>query len=295
MQIEAPQEKLVIPGRDGTPLMVWRFGNGPICLLLAPGLGTPVISWKYIVERFHRNFTIITWDARGNHESGTPEDLDRLRIEDHTADLFAIAAYFKIGKFVLGGWSMGVQISLEAYHQQPERIQALLLINGAPGRLLSTAYPIPGFEPLAVRLLRLAHYWGNGMKKVMHWTLNRSWSLPVMKKMQIFTNNDDFFIHMVRPFSNLDFSVYFHMMLLVNEHTAVPYLPEIRVPTLVTAGTKDLMTPVSTARLIADTIEKAELFIVPNGTHYTIAEYPEILNLRLERFFRDHVPAAKIK
>jgi hypothetical protein len=65
MQIEAPQEKLVIPGRDGTPLMVWRFGNGPICLLLAPGLGTPVISWKYNCRAIPSEFHHHHWDARG--------------------------------------------------------------------------------------------------------------------------------------------------------------------------------------------------------------------------------------
>jgi pimeloyl-ACP methyl ester carboxylesterase len=99
---------------------------------------------------------------------------------------------------------------------------------------------------------------------------------------------------MVAPFATLDFGVYFHMMLLTDQHTAIPYLREVGVPTLVTAGTKDLMTPLETARLMAETIDGAELFIIPDGTHYTLAEYPEIVNLRLERFFRDHLPKAKL-
>jgi len=99
---------------------------------------------------------------------------------------------------------------------------------------------------------------------------------------------------MVGTFRDLDFGTYFKMMVLTNEHTAVPYLPEVDVPTLITAGTKDKMTPLKTAHLIVDTIPNAELFIVPNGTHYTIVEYPEIINLRLERFFRDHVPEANV-
>jgi pimeloyl-ACP methyl ester carboxylesterase len=54
------------------------------------------------------------------------------------------------------------------------------------------------------------------------------------------------------------------------------------------------MTPVFVAEQMAAAIPGAALFIVPNGTHYTIAEYPEIVNLRLERFFRDHLPGVKL-
>ena len=28
--------------------------------------------------------------------------------------------------------------------------------------------------------------------------------------------------------------------------------------------------------------------VVPGGTHYVAIEYPEVVNLRLERFFRQH-------
>jgi hypothetical protein len=76
-----------------------------------------------------------------------------LRIEDHTADLFAIAAYFKIGKFVLGGWSRACRFRWKPITSSRKRIQALLLINGAPRTAVVHRVPIPGFEPLAVRLL----------------------------------------------------------------------------------------------------------------------------------------------
>jgi len=36
-------------------------------------------------------------------------------------------------------------------------------------------------------------------------------------------------------------------------------------------------------------ITDSELFIIPNGTRYTTPKYPEIVNLKLEQFFRRRV------
>jgi pimeloyl-ACP methyl ester carboxylesterase len=291
MMIDAPAKNVTIPGHDGVRLNVWAFGDGPIDLIMAPGLGTPPITWKFVAKRFGRQFRIITWEPRGLFASGVPEDRDKLRVEDHTADLFAIARHFHVKKYVLGGWSMGVQISLEAYHQQPRGVRALLLINGAPGRVLASAYGgLPGFEQTTKILCRLGEKHGRDVTPVISWALSQPWTLPLLKRMQVFTENAEFLEEMIRPFATMDFGVYSRMMYLTNEHDASPYLPEVRVPTLITAGTKDLMTPVWLARRMAAAIPGAELFIVPNGTHYTVAEYPDIVNLRLERFFRDHLP-----
>ncbi len=295
VNINAAVKKTMVSGHDGTPLAVWEMGEGPVTWVIAPGLGTPHISWKFIAERFQHDLKVVTWDPRGTYFSGTPDDLERLRVEDHTADLFAIADELGLQEFILGGWSMGVQISLEAYHRQPDRIQALVLMNGAPGHMLSTAYGVPGFEKLAINVLNLSSHFGEVLGPAFSWFISQSWSVPLMKKLQIFTSNERYFKEMAVTFRDLDFGLYFKMMVLTNEHTGEPYLSEVRVPTLVTAGTKDKMTPLSTARLIVDTVPNAELFIIPNGTHYSIVEYPEIVNLRLERFFRDHVPEANIE
>jgi pimeloyl-ACP methyl ester carboxylesterase len=293
--IYAKTKMKMVPGRDGVPLAVWEMGEGPVTWVIAPGLGTPHISWKFIAERFQHELRIITWDARGTYSSGVPEDRDHLRVEDHTDDLFAVIEHFKLKEYVLGGWSMGVQISLEAYHRDPKGVLALVLLNGAPGRLLSTAYGVPGLEKLAINTLEFGSRMGDRLAPALTWMITQPWSTSLMLKLKMFTSNERYFKDMLATFSELDWSVYFHMMALTNEHTGVPYLPEVAVPTLVTAGTADKMTPLATAELIADTVPDAELFVVPNGTHYTIIEYPEIINLRLERFFRDHVPEANIE
>jgi hypothetical protein len=39
---------------------------------------------------------------------------------------------------------------------------------------------------------------------------------------------------------------------------------------------------------MARQIPRAEILVVRGGTHYTAVEFPELVSLRIERFYREH-------
>ena len=123
-RIQVPVETFSVKSSDGTMIRAYRCGNGPQLWLLPPGLGTPLLSWKYLFERFHDRMTIVTWDPRGCYGSARPDSLDRFRIEDHVEDGLAVmrAVGWDHKSFITGGWSMGVQIGLEIYNRIPEQV-----------------------------------------------------------------------------------------------------------------------------------------------------------------------------
>ena len=53
------------------------------------------------------------------------------------------------------------------------------------------------------------------------------------------------------------------------------------------AGDRDAMTPRRAAEKMVRGIDGAELMVVPGGTHYVAVEYPELVNLRVEKFFHE--------
>jgi pimeloyl-ACP methyl ester carboxylesterase len=65
-------------------------------------------------------------------------------------------------------------------------------------------------------------------------------------------------------------------------------LETIEVPTLVITGDRDAFTPRQLAQQMARRIPHGEILIVRGATHYTAIEYPELVNLRIEKFFREH-------
>ncbi len=290
--IDVPVRESTALSADGTAIAYYVAGRGPRTLVLAPGLGTHPVAWKYVIEALHERYQLITWAPRGTYGSGVPRDLAALTLPDHVRDLEAIAAAEGLERFLLAGWSMGVQIALEFAHQFPARVQALILINGAFEHVLATAFHLPGAARLLPSVLRLGVRAAPVMVPFVRAVLSHPATPDLAFRLGLVSGNVAFFRGMVRRFAALDWNVYFQLMLQLNEHSARPYLGDIRVPTLITAGTRDRMTPVTTAEQLHRAIPGSRLFLLPNGTHYAMTEYPEILQLGIDDFLRTVDPAA---
>ena len=289
--INTPSEVFDVTSSDGTRIRAGKYGSGPHKWLLTPGLGTPVYSWKYLFEYFGSRITFVTWEPRGCYASEAPSDLARLRVEDHVLDGLAVmeAVGWQDSSFVCGGWSMGIEIALELYRHMPDKIQALMLLNGAYEHVLTTAFDIPVVNRLLEPSVKGMASAASVFAPLSRYLLGQPWAIGLMKHMGIVTANRDFFGEVVSLFKELDFGVYFRMILALNSHSAKNILPLVQVPTLVTAGSMDKMTPLSVSEYIHQRIQDSELFVVPNGTHYTTIEYPELINLKVEQFFRNRV------
>jgi pimeloyl-ACP methyl ester carboxylesterase len=83
----------------------------------------------------------------------------------------------------------------------------------------------------------------------------------------------------------MDPRLFLGMLRHASEHTAFDHLPEIEVPSLVVAGTADTFTPYWLSEEMRDRIPGAEMLTVPGGTHVAPIEHPELIALRLEKFF----------
>ena len=93
---------------------------------------------------------------RGFFASDAPDDPEAYAVGDHLADMEAVLEAFGSPKsFILGGWSMGVQLSLESVHRNPERVEALLLVSGPYQRALEAV--LPGVHPIFARGLQKAY------------------------------------------------------------------------------------------------------------------------------------------
>jgi pimeloyl-ACP methyl ester carboxylesterase len=286
--IDAPMTSFQVASADGTLLHVWQAGTGPHRVLLSPGMGTPVLCWKYLFEHFADRVTFVTWDPRGCYGSAQPSDPDRIEVEHHVQDGEAVLAAlgWAGSPYVFAGWSMGVELSLELYSRHRDDVAGLVLINGAFEHVLKTVTLFPGADVVADRLLGLGVILGPYTSPVVRTLLGQDWTIQALLHLGIVADNEAFFGEVLKEFRQLDFGFYSGMIRALNRHSARALAPTVTVPTLITAGSADKMTPLATARELRWLIPGAELFIVPNGTHYTTLEYPEIVNLKLEDFFR---------
>ena len=289
--IDAPVEERSLTSADGTTLTCYLVGRGPRRWLMPPAMGAPLVSMKRLFERLQDRYTFAYWDMRGFHRSGAPADPRAYALSDHVADLLAVRDELGWERYVLGGWSMSVQISLEHHRRHADQVRALVLINGPYERMLDAVVPLRFVIPGVCALLGRVRHVAPLINPISRRSLRHPGVGPFMRRIGILSKQTDDFQQVLDEFSSIDWGRYLTVMRELHEHSAADELARVAVPTLITAGGRDRMTPVSTAEAMHRAIAGSELFIVPDGTHYMPIEYPDELGERVERFL-DRLDAA---
>lgn len=261
-------------------------------VVLANGLGGTWHAWRGQMEYLADRYRFITWDYRGLFASARPSpDVDAAyAVDRHVRDLEAVLAAEKIERASLVGWSLGVQIVLEVFRRTPARVRSLVLINGTYGRPLDTLTPLPGARAVLPPLLDVLRRGHAVAARVARRAVRRPDAAGWLRRFGLIgrTFDDARFAELAQAFETLAFEPYFRALKAAGEHDAERVLSSINVPALVIAGDRDRMTPRALAQQMARRIPEAEILVVPGGTHYVPVEYPELVSLRLERFFREN-------
>jgi pimeloyl-ACP methyl ester carboxylesterase len=280
---------------EGNDLGYHVLGEGRSPVLLANGLGGSWRAWSHQLKHFlsgerTEGYQFVSWDYRGLYASKRPKALSDLDPKSQARDALAILDREGIEKTAVFGWSMGVQVALELVRLAPDRVSRIVLINGVAGRPWDTLANTPALGKLAPGLLRAA---GKIPGLISAGTVaGVGWSRTpaMMQRLGLIgrTMDLDLFHTLASGFGDMDMEVYVETLRQLGEHDAHDVLRTIRVPVLLIAGARDLMTPRAAFERIAAEVPNSELLVVPGGTHYVAVEYPEVVNLRIERFFRQH-------
>jgi pimeloyl-ACP methyl ester carboxylesterase len=273
---------------DATDIAYHVTGQG-LPVLLGNGLGGSWRAWQHQIGYLDGRYRFISWDYRGLYRSGPPPSLDALRVEDHVRDALAVLDAEKIERTAVIGWSMGVQIAIELFRAAPERVAALVLVNGVAGKPYDTVLDTRALRHVLPRTIRTLGRISPVVEAVTRQLVRSPETVVWAKRVGLASStlDEDLFRELAGSFEDLDMEVYMRTLELIGEHDAYDLLPSIDVPTLVIAGDRDAMTPRSAAEKMVRAIPGAELMIVPGGTHYVAVEYPELVNLRIEKFFTE--------
>lgn len=279
---------------DGTRIGYQLVGKGKKPFVLCNGLGGNTITWTPLYEAFGDRFTFLTWDYRGLYTSDYPEDPKSLAIPYHVKDLEAILKKEKIKKTSFGGWSMGVQVCLEYYRNHASQYQGMFLLNGTSGYPFDTAlnapltkYLIPQINKVITAFLPALQ---PRIRPLAKHVINHKDFINIIVKLGLVREglNSDVFRQVAHGLMESQLHHLHEILDHLGKHDASDVLTQITVPTLIIAGHHDILTPSSTAEFMAKKIPNAEFFVVNNGSHYSLLEYPDLINKRLEQFFKEH-------
>jgi pimeloyl-ACP methyl ester carboxylesterase len=278
---------------DGTWIFWESAGRGAPAVVLCDGVGCAGYIWRRLAPELARERRVIHWNYRGHGRSGQPHDPERVAIADAVDDLAAVLDAAGEQRVILAGHSMGVQVVLEAHRRLPGRIAAMVLVCGSPGRPLDSFHdsPLLGavFPWLKELVLAVPHLVRAIFQRFLPTKLALAIALTIEVNRQLLPPED--MQRYLGELASVDPAVFVRTLADAARHDATDHLPAVDVPTLVIAGDRDGFTPLRRSMAMQAMIPNAELLVLPAGSHTGPLEHPELVALRLQKFFAERVPA----
>src|SRR6476620_11828959 len=137
----------------GHRLVYDEYGEGDRVVVYLHGLLIDSVSNRGVAEALARQgYRVVLLDLLGHGRSAKPEHAAEYRIDGYANQTFALLDELGVHDAVLGGMSLGSNVSLFAATQQPDRVRALVLEMPVLERAVPPAAMF--FAPL----LLLVHY-----------------------------------------------------------------------------------------------------------------------------------------
>ena len=227
-----------------------RQSDVPV-IVLANGLGGPASAWAPYLSRWRGRFRMISWDYRGCYGSVLAHPGADLSVAAHARDLRDVLNHMGIGQVSYLGWSMGVQVGLEFYSQNPTRVSDLTLVSGTYGRPFRSV-PLPWAELALGPLVHRAQH-VRALGTILLSQLSRSkLSYPALTRLGLLAPDltKARYQAMIDDAQMIDLKVFFRLLEQLGKHNAEAALRQVQVRALVIAGSKDVLTPPWVARRI---------------------------------------------
>lgn len=249
-------------------------------VVLVHGLASSTFSFRNNIGPLSEHFSVYTLDLKGFGASDKPltgYGLDELR--DHLSGFMDVMG---LKHAVLVGNSMGGEVVIRMALQQPERVDALVLIDSAgflrwkdtplQGRMVTVA---PGIGELLTAPLPLQTQM---TRRVMARYLHEVYYDPAQVTPEVV---DAYYLPMARAAGNRGFLA---RMRAHDWGTVADRIPEIEVPTMVLWGEEDRLIPVAHAERFRQALPDAKIIIYPASGHQPHAEVPEQVNRDITDF-----------
>ena len=279
-----PKDRSVLSD-DGARITYTFLGpsDGQV-VALCSGFLCPDTWWYFLAPALERaGFRVLLFHYRGIATSGLPADTGphSFTVDRFAADLRVIAEAEDLHDMVLIGHSMGVQVMLEAHRMLPQRTAAVVALTGPYASPVRTLYGrrelVYVYEATRLALGAmpsplLRAYWRAVWRYVPFLKIGR------MVKAFGARTSEAVVASYVEHAAAMEPKLVIRIAEGMHEHDAMDHLPDVDVPALVVIGGKDPFSPPDLGHEMVAAMPNAVLKTVPNGTHGTILEYPEMVN-----------------
>lgn len=280
---------------DGTRLFYSIEGKGKP-LVFCYGLICSSLHWTYQIEHFQKNHKAIWFDYRGHQNSEVPRNLSSITLENIARDLGTVLDELNIPDAVLLGHSMGVNVVMEFYRQQPKRVAGMVLANGTAQRPLETLFR-HNFLQAGFQVLRKLHEKSPELVSLLWKSQKGNPFARTLVSLGGFnphlTPQADIELY-IDQVAETDPSILIQLIQNYSAYDATAWLHTVQVPTLILAGEMDRLIPLEQQELMHQLIPNSQLEVIRHGSHCPQMDLPDLVNLKIEKFLAEINYGAKV-
>lgn len=255
-------------------------------LLLCNGLITNTIFWRELLPDLEARHRVITWDLKGHGDSGPALSAAGATIEAAAGDALDVLDAAGEPDAIVIGYSMGCQVAAALHRRAPARVRGLGFVLGPVGPVFGTAFgpfgPLLGAVTRATHpraLMALLHTISRlGAPPAGHWAAARLGLIgPTMAPEDL--------AGILAHWRQLHGPTVRRLALDAGTFDARPHLAEIRVPTLILCGDRDVFAPPAKVALpMRAALPHARFVRLPHGTHSSTLEHTDDVRAALLAF-----------
>jgi pimeloyl-ACP methyl ester carboxylesterase len=270
-----------IPAADGGSLHVLERGRGRP-LVLIHGISLQAAVWSPQLHQLGDRYRVLAMDVRGHGRSHAGADGFGRKVA--AQDLATMVDHFDLHDAVIVGHSMGGMILMEFAGDFPDqvakRVAGLVFMDTAAYQLL----PNPAL-PIAKVLGRQLKERFEGGRPVPHPQFGEDDFSWVFARLAFGQRPSAKAIGQVCRFLEaMPQSTSLPSYIDLLDHDARTVLAATHTPSLVLVGSRDVLTPVFTARRVAQLLPHARLEVVPGAGHQLMQERPDEVAALLDDF-----------
>lgn len=245
--------------------------------------------WKFQTEFFDKqDYQILTHDYRGHFQSTGGHDINKITFPQMSKDVADLCAFLGIEKAIMLGHSMGVNICLQLAKDYPQLVSGMVLISGTFINVKDIMFDSNLME-------FIAPFAGLGQKKYPE-LFNSLWSKggmnPIFREIIHATGfnrgkvSKEFIEIYLNRVGQLGPEIFFQLFNEMTKQNITGSLESMKMPALVIGGYKDNVIPNHLQRTLASLLPNSETYFFKDGSHVPQADYPEMINERIELFIK---------
>jgi pimeloyl-ACP methyl ester carboxylesterase len=255
---------------DGLRIAYQRAGTGPPLVLLHGYVGDGPTLWRRQLDGLCDDFTVVAWDAPGAGGSSDPPE--SFGMAGYADCLAGFIDRLRLEKPHVAGLSFGSALALEFYRRQPSIPATLILASAYAGW--------GGSLPADVAAQRLQQALGLADLSPAEFV---GTLLPTMFSQTTPPAAVEAFGTSMLGFHPAGFRA----MARASAEDLRGVLPNIKVPTLLVYGDKDVRAPRTVAEDLHAAISGSTLVVLPDAGHLCNIEAPEEFNRAVRNFLLD--------